>query len=84
VPVAVFGRADSRQLFLTVALKSHIPIPAIRKGDSSRPADLSRFTFAWSDLNATAWQSRRRSRWSQGPSARLQSHRTWNLPPKAQ
>jgi hypothetical protein len=48
VPVAAFGRADARQLFLTAAFRSHVPIP---QGDSSKPVDLSGYTFAWSDLN---------------------------------
>ena len=48
VPVAAFGRADSRQLFLTAAFRSHVPVP---HADSSKPLDLSEYTFAWSDLN---------------------------------
>jgi hypothetical protein len=51
VPVAAFGRADSRQLFLTAAFKSHIPMTANRQNNSGKPLDLSGYTFVWSDLN---------------------------------
>jgi hypothetical protein len=51
VPVAAFGKADSRQMFLTAAFKSHIPIRADRQIDSNKPLDLSGYTFVWSDLN---------------------------------
>ena len=51
VPVAAFGRPDSRQLFLTAAFKSHIPIPENHQTDSGKPLDLSGYTFVWSDLN---------------------------------
>jgi hypothetical protein len=50
-PVAAFGRADSRQLFLTAAFRSHIPIPTNPQIDSGKPLDLSGYTFVWSDLN---------------------------------
>src|ERR1700730_15966255 len=45
VPVAAFGRADSRQLFVTAAFRSHIPMSA------GKPPNLSGYTFVWSDLN---------------------------------
>jgi hypothetical protein len=51
VPVAAFGRADSRQVFLSAAFRSHIPIPASPRNDHDEPLDLSGYTFAWSDLN---------------------------------
>jgi hypothetical protein len=51
VPVAAFGRADSRQLFMNAAFRSHIPGPANVRIDSTKPLDLSGYTFAWSDLD---------------------------------
>ncbi len=47
IPVAAFGRADSRQLFLTAAFHSHIAMPANHQ-DSGKPLDLSGYTFVWS------------------------------------
>lgn len=51
VPVAAFGKADSRQLFLSAAFRSHVPMPTNSQVDSVKPLDLSGYTFAWSDLN---------------------------------
>jgi len=51
IPVAAFGRADSRQLLLSAAFRSHIPMPSDLLIDSGKLLNLSGYTFSWSDLN---------------------------------
>ncbi len=51
IPVAAFGKADSRPLFLRAAMRSHIQTATNPHSDRDGLPDLSGYTFVWSDLN---------------------------------